>query len=284
MRKFLLVFFVAFSMLFASCSKENDEQQTEEIYSVSIGIGNGFTSDKIQMKSDDGISKSMTYYLYKDGVKFKSYQDNETFESIKMLLTKGVYKIGIFYNELDNKYVDSFFLDQSDVNYYHLTDDVGNLFYKAIDFELTDEDLNISEVKLKRLSSKVSLKIQNIPTDIARIEIKIYPTSKDLTIQNNSDIDIYERADYYPVDTDVRTIQFDIAEPFEFYTLPMNDSSISIIYYDSNDEKVNTMDLNNITIERNYQLNLSGEYTEEGNFDVDIIIDKDWDGSSDGSF
>ncbi len=284
MKNFLLVFFVTFCTLLVSCSKEKNVQPTEKIHTVSVGINNGFTSDKIQLKSGDNISKSLTYYLFKDGVRFKSYQDNENFESIKMLLTKGVYKLGIFYNELDNKYVDQWFLDQSDANWYHLSGNVGNLFYKVIDFEVTDEDLAITEIELKRLSSKISLDIQNIPTEVAKIEIKTYPTSGNLNIQNHSDIDNYERENYYPIDDDVTTIQFDIAESLEFYTLPMNDSSISIIYYNLNDEKVNTMDLNNITVERNYQLNLSGEYTEDGNFDVDIVIDQDWNGSSDGSF
>lgn len=284
MKNILLVFCGTFIMLLASCSKENDTPPTEKKYSVSVGIGNGFTSDKIQLKTDNDISKSMMYYLYKDGVRFKSYQDNENFASIKMLLTEGVYKLGIFYNELDNKYVTPFFSDQSDANWYHLSSNVGNLFYKVIDFEVTDEDLTISEIQLKRLSSKLSLNILNIPTEVARIEIKIYPTSNNLLVQSESDLDNYERVDYYPTDNDVVTIQFDISETLEFFALPMNDSSMSILFYNASDEKINTMDLNNISVERNYQLNLSGEYTEDGNFDVDIIIDEDWDGSSDGSF
>ena len=284
MRNSLLVFFVTFCTLLISCSKEKNVQLIEKIHTVSVGINNGFTSDKIQLKSGDNISKSLAYYLYKDGSRFKNYQDNENFESIKMLLTKGVYKLGIFYNELDNKYVDQWFLNQSDASWYHLSGNVGNLFYKVINFEVTDEDLTIPEIELKRLSSKISLTIQNIPTEVARIEIKTYPTTGNLVIQNIADIDNYERENYYPIADDVKTIQFDIAESLEFYTLPMNDSSISIVYYNSIDEKINTMDLNNITVERNYQLNLSGEYTVDGNFNVDIVIDQDWNGSSDGSF
>ncbi len=151
------------------------------------------------------------------------------------------------------------------------------MFWSTVEFDIIDQDIVLDPIVLNRINSNVTISLSNIPEEVTSVSFSCGNT--DLAISPTLD---FNNAESFQAG-EMLSLSFDVQDEYSINIMPLKDALVTIDFY-KNEEIINTMELNNISVKRNQKLTLAGEYSEDGNFDVDITIEKNWDNESDGSF